>query len=64
MFLYRAKYIESEYDIQNEDLLYKIEQQGQNTFELFEQFGEIIDNFRKINKYNILLSINSIISIL
>ena len=40
MFLYRVKYTESEYDIQNNDLLYKIDQQCQNTF-------EILDNFEK-----------------
>ena len=36
MFLYRVKYTESEYDIQNNDLLYKIHQTCQNTFELLE----------------------------
>ena len=33
MFPYRVKYTESEYDIQNNNLLYKIDQQCQNTFE-------------------------------
>ena len=33
MFPYRVKYTESEYDIQNNDLLYKTHQQYQNTFE-------------------------------
>ena len=36
MFPYRVKYTESEYDIQNNDLLYKIDQQCQNTFEHWE----------------------------
>ena len=38
MFLYRVKYTESESDIQNNDLLYKIDQQCQNTFECLEKF--------------------------
>jgi hypothetical protein len=33
MFLYRVKYTESEYDIQNNDLFYKIHQQHHNTFQ-------------------------------
>ena len=33
MFLYRSKYKESESDITNNDLLYKIDQQCQNTFD-------------------------------
>ena len=40
MFLYTEKYTESESDIQNNDLLYKINQQCQNTFEVFEQIGK------------------------
>ena len=36
MFPYRVKYTESEYDIQNNDLLYKIHQKHQNTFELLK----------------------------
>ena len=36
MFPYRVKYNESEYDIQNNDLLYKIEQKCQNTFEMLQ----------------------------
>ena len=36
MFPYSVKYIESEYDIQNNDLLYKIDQTYQNTFEMLE----------------------------
>ena len=33
MFTYTVKYTESEYDIENNDFLYKIDQQCQNTFE-------------------------------
>ena len=36
MFPYRLKYTESEYDIQNNDLLYKIDQKIQNTFEILD----------------------------
>ena len=36
MFPYKVKYTESEYDIQNNYLLYKIDQQCQNTFEILE----------------------------
>ena len=39
MFPYTVKYTESEYDIQNNDLLYKIDQQCQNTFESLENLG-------------------------
>ena len=38
MFLDRAKYTVSEYDIQNNNLLYKIDQKCQNTFEILETF--------------------------
>ena len=37
MLPYRVKYTESEYDIQNNYLLYKIDQQCQTTFEIWEQ---------------------------
>ena len=43
MFLYRVKYTESEYDIQNNDSLYKKDQQCQNTL----VFGFCFRNFRK-----------------
>ena len=43
MFLYRVKYTESEYDIQNKDLLYKIHQQCQNTFEIYDSFWKKIE---------------------
>ena len=38
MFPYRVKYNESESDIQNNDLLYKIDHQYQNTFEMLDIF--------------------------
>ncbi len=37
MFPYRVKYTESEYDIQNNDLLYKTHQTYQNTFDSLEK---------------------------
>ena len=37
MFPYRVKHTESEYDIQNNDLLYKTHKQYQNTFEILEK---------------------------
>ena len=36
MFLYRVKYNESEYDIQDNDLLYKIRPKCKNTFEILK----------------------------
>ena len=39
MFPYRVKYTESEYDIQNINSLYKIDQKCQNTFEFLEKLG-------------------------
>ena len=36
MFPYRFKYTESEYDIQNNGLLYKIDQTCQNIFDVLE----------------------------
>ena len=41
MFPYTEKYTESESDIQNNNLFYKIGQQCQNTLELLEKFGKI-----------------------
>ena len=41
MFLYRVIYTESEYDIQNNDLLYTIDHKCQNTFELLELFEKM-----------------------
>ena len=37
MFPYRVKYTESESDIQNNDLLYKIHQNSKNTFDFLEK---------------------------
>ena len=52
-FLYRVKYTESESDIQNDDLLYKIPPKCQNAIELYENFG----NNRKTKTFIILLFI-------
>ena len=41
MFPYRVKYNESEYDIQNNDLLYKIHKKYQNTFAILENVGNV-----------------------
>ena len=43
MLPYRVNYTESKYDIKNNNFLYKMDQQCQNTFEMLEVFG----NFRK-----------------
>ena len=41
MFPYRVKYTESDYDIQNHDLLYIIHQNVKNKFEMLENVGNI-----------------------
>ena len=41
MFPYTEKYEESEYDIQNNNLLYKIHPKCQNTFECLETFENL-----------------------
>ena len=51
MFPYRIKYTESEYDIQKNDLLYKIDHKGQNTFESLEQFENSKTNTLFYNLY-------------
>ena len=54
MFPYRVKYNESEYDIQNNDILYKIDQQYQNTFELcflLEKFREKLKRIKLLFCY-------------
>ena len=56
MFLYRVKYTESEYDIQNNDLLYKIYKQDQNAF-------DILEIFVKKRKFYVVIYIMSIIHI-
>ena len=43
MFPYTVNYTDSESDIQNNDLLYKI-QQHQNIFDILEMFEKIKDN--------------------
>ena len=48
MFPYTVKYTESEYDIQNNNLLYKIDQKHQNTFELLKDFGNSQNEFWSI----------------
>ena len=48
MFPYTVKYTESGYDIQNNNFLYKIDQQCQNTFDCSELFR----NIRKRNQTN------------
>ena len=44
MFPYRVKCTESESDIQNINLLYKIDQQCHNTFELLDHFEKLQKN--------------------
>ena len=39
MFPYTEKYTESEYDVQNINLLYKTHHKCQNTFEMLENVG-------------------------
>ena len=41
MFPYTEKYTESESDIQNNDLLYKIDQKLQNAFETLEKMENV-----------------------
>ena len=48
MFPYRVKYTESESDIQNNDLLYKIDQKCQNTFENLDLGEKIRENQKSI----------------
>ena len=48
MFPDRVKYTESESDIQNNDLLYKIDQQCQNAFDILEKFGKTRENQKSI----------------
>ena len=70
MFLYTEKYTESEYDIQDNNLLYKIHQKHQNTYEqtqIARNFRKQSDNFEKLKKkstFYLIVYINSIIHIL
>ena len=43
-----VKYTESESDIQNNSLLYKIDKQCQNTFDFLEQFEKTIVKIQKV----------------
>ena len=49
MFLYRVKYTESQYDIQNTNLLYKTDQQCQNTFEVFGFVANVLKQIISIS---------------
>ena len=51
MFPYRVKYTESESDIQNNNSLYKIHQQYQNTFDILEKQWETFGNVRHISSF-------------
>ena len=65
MFPYRVKYADSESDIQNNDLLYKINQKCQNTLKnqkmlqtskMFKKFKFLFCNMYKLhNSYFVLL---------
>ena len=62
MFPYTVKYTESEYDIQNNDLLYKIDQKCQNTFEYLENVGKMKTS--KVSVFYYVIYINCIIHVL
>ena len=49
MFLYRVKHTDSEHDIKNNNLLYKIHQQHQNTFERLETFVKSVKQIKHRN---------------
>ena len=48
MFPYTEKYTESESDIQNNDLLYKINKKCQNTFNFSENVGKHRENQKSV----------------
>ena len=50
MFPYTVKYTESEYNIQNNKLLYKIDQQCKNTFENLKMLGKLEKQIEKTKK--------------
>ena len=51
MFLYRVKYTEPGYDIENNDLLYKIQQQHQTTFEMLENSEKEKEKYSTVSKF-------------
>ena len=55
MFPYTEKYTESESDIQNNNLFYKICQKCQNVFYLLENFGKL--KCSKLSKLDLLFCI-------
>ena len=61
MFPYTVRYNESESDIQNNNLLYKIEQQCQSIFEIWENWT--IEK-SKMSKFYFTIYINCLITIL
>ena len=64
MFPYTVEYNESEYDIQNISLLYKIHQMCQNTFEHFDLLGNVSNTKTKNVKLYVVIWIKSIVHIL
>ena len=63
MFPYTVKYTESEHDIQNINVLYKVHQKCQNAFETLDSFEQIRKNSKSLN-CQFVLYINSINHIL
>ena len=61
MFLYRVKYTESEYDVQNNDLLYK-----PKTPKYFQFFWKVLETTRKhfVANFYFVICISYIIHIL
>ena len=57
MFPYTVKDTEFEYDIQNNNWLYKINQKHQNTFEVLENVGKFRKNYYLKQKRFIILYI-------
>ena len=54
MFPYTDKYTESEYDIQNNNLLYTIDQQCQNAFDLFGKVWIWLKRFKQFEMFMLL----------
>ena len=52
MFPYTVKYTESEHDIQNSNLLYKIHRKHQNAFDILEYFGKMTTGKIFYSSYN------------